>query len=66
MDEYFNYPSMLIAISLSYSASHCFLQKFLLTHDICLKFDGRMAEWSHTFYPERTPMGCSDSKKEKK
>lgn len=25
-----------------------------------------MAEWSHTFYPERTSMGCSDSKKEKK
>lgn len=68
MDEYLNYPSMLSAISLSYSASHCLLQKFLLTHDISLslKFDRRMAEWSHTFYRERTPMGCSDSKKEKK
>lgn len=34
MDDYFNYPSILSAISLSYSASHCLLQKFLLTHDI--------------------------------
>ena len=31
-----------------------------------LKFDRRMAERSHTFCPEQTPMGCSDSKKEKK
>ena len=27
MDEYLNYPSMLSAISLSYSASHCFTSK---------------------------------------
>lgn len=36
MDEYLNYPSMLSAISLSYSARHCFhyFKSFYFTHDI--------------------------------
>lgn len=36
MDEYLNYPSMLSAISLSYSARHCFhyFKSFYFTHEI--------------------------------
>lgn len=53
MDEYLNHPSMLSAISLSYSARHCFhyFKSFYFTHDILCHYN-LIVEWlnGHTLF----------------